>query len=229
MRLDSFIRINTEQSHKSVRQLLAKDRIRVNGAITQNRHHPVTDFCHVQVDGITLQNRTAIYLMLHKPAGYLSATQDAHQPTVMELIDKDIQAQLHIGGRLDKDSTGLLLLTNDGNWSRRITDPGLKKPKRYLVETQDAITPEYATAFEQGVYLEPEALTTQPAQLERLEPRKARLTIYEGRYHQVKRIFGAFDNRVVKLHRESMGPIELDPKLRPGEWRPLTATEIESV
>lgn len=229
MRLDSFIRISTQQSQATVIRLLAQKRVKVNGVSTTNRHHTVSEFCRVELDSEVLQCRTAYYLMLNKPCGYLSATRDAKHPTALSLIKKPFQQDLHIGGRLDLNSTGLLLLTNDGNWSRRITEPGLQKPKAYRVETRDPITLEYAMQFANGVYLEYEDLTTQPAELDLLEPNRARLTIYEGRYHQVKRMFAKLGNRVISLHRERMGDIYLDPQLGPGAWRPLTKTEISSV
>tara|TARA_B110000037_G_scaffold166647_1_gene188525 strand:+ start:1360 stop:1863 length:504 start_codon:yes stop_codon:yes gene_type:complete len=167
--------------------------------------------------------------MLNKPRGYLSATSDLQHPTVMDLIDLPPDEKLHIGGRLDRGTTGLLLITNDGNWSRRITEPGLKKPKTYLVETEAPITPQYQELFTQGIHLMPEDITTQPAQLEILAERKARLTIYEGRYHQVKRMFYRFENKLVSLHRERMGDIHLDPNLELGQYRPLTPAEIALV
>ncbi len=109
-----------------------------------------------------------------------------------------------------------MLLTNDGQWSRRLTQPATKLPKHYLVETENEIGEHYVARFREGFYFAFENLTTQPAQLDILGPRRARLAIVEGRYHQVKRMFGFFDNKVVMLHRESMGAIRLDPGLRRG-------------
>jgi 16S rRNA pseudouridine516 synthase len=229
MRLDRFIGHHTQQSKKAVRLLLVKGRVKVFGEVVMDGLLEVTEFCRVELDEVTLQYRKAFYMMLHKPAGYLSATSDPNLPTVMELIESQGEEKLHIGGRLDLDTTGLLLLTNDGNWSRRITEPGLKKPKVYLVDTTDPITPEYGELFERGVYLEYEDITTQSAQLEILGERQARLTIYEGRYRQVKRMFWRFRNQVTALHRESMGEIVLDPALAVGESRALTKEEVESV
>lgn len=229
MRLDSFIRTSTQQSQNTVSLLLAQDRVRVNGAVTTNRHHPISEFCRVELDSKVLQCKTAYYIMLNKPRGYLSATQDAQHSTALSLIEEPFQKDLHIGGRLDLNTTGLLLLTNDGNWSRRITEPGLRKPKVYLVETRDPVTQEYVEEFSKGVYLAYEDLTTQPAELDLLKANTVRLAIYEGRYHQVKRMFAKLGNRVVSLHRECVGDIYLDRQLGPGAWRPLTDAEIKSV
>lgn len=122
---------------------------------------------------------------------------------------------LHIAGRLDFNTTGLMLLTNDGQWSRRLTQPQAKLPKVYYVETEQEIGPQYAETFARGLYFAFEDLTTQPADLQLLGPRSARLSIVEGRYHHNKRMFGHFDNKVLRLHRERMGPLVLDDTLAP--------------
>jgi len=164
--------------------------------------------------------------MLHKPAGCVSATRDPQHPTVLDLIHEPDKDELHIAGRLDFNTTGLMLITNDGSWSRRLTQPQTKLPKVYYVETEQDIGPEYAITFSQGLYFAFEDLTTQPAGLELLGPKYARLSIVEGRYHQVKRMFGHFNNKVMRLHRERMGPLVLDGALKPGEYRPLSDEEI---
>jgi len=164
--------------------------------------------------------------MLHKPAGYLSATADKIHKTVMELIDPELRKDLHIAGRLDRASTGLLILTNDGTWSRRLTEPRVKLPKVYRVTTVEPVSTDAIERFAQGIWFEYEQLTTSPARLEPLSANESRVTIYEGRYHQIKRMFHATGNRVSSLHREQMGAITLDPTLKPGEFRPLTTREI---
>jgi 16S rRNA pseudouridine516 synthase len=164
--------------------------------------------------------------MLNKPRGFLSATADDIHPTVMELIAPTLRQDLHIAGRLDRSSTGLLILTNDGHWSRQLTEPRVKIPKVYKVSTAYPISPETHERFAEGIWFEFEQLTTSPADLDLLSPCEARVTIYEGRYHQVKRMFHAVGNRVTALHRERMGNIRLDDNLAAGEYRPLTAEEI---
>jgi len=159
----------------------------------------------------------------------VSATADPQHPTVLDLLDEPDKHELHIAGRLDFNTTGLLLITNDGQWSRRLTQPQTKLPKVYYVETEQDIGPEYAATFAAGLYFAFEDLTTQPAELELLGPRTARLSIIEGRYHQVKRMFGYFDNKVTRLHRERMGPLALDSTLAPGRYRALTDAEIQQV
>ncbi|MGC9741114.1 16S rRNA pseudouridine(516) synthase [Pseudomonas sp. P1B16] len=230
MRLDRFLANLPCYNRQQVRLLLVQRRVRVDGIVAADPLTPVREFSRVEVDEQLLQaGRPARYLMLNKPAGYVSATLDPQHRTVLELLPAEMREDLHIAGRLDFNTTGLLILTNDGQWSRRLTQPTTKLPKHYLVETEDDIGPHYAATFQQGLYFAFENLTTLPAQLDILGPRRARLAIVEGRYHQVKRMFGHFDNKVVGLHRESMGAIRLDPGLAPGAYRGLTDEEVAGV
>lgn len=229
MRLDRFIALHTEHSQQTARLLIAAGRVRVDERVVRDGQQRIDRFTTVQLDDIVLQRHTALYLMLHKPAGYLSATCDPVHPTVMELLAEPLRQQLHLAGRLDRSTTGLLILTNDGLWSRRLTEPGRRIPKVYLVGTAEPIAEQAAARFARGIHLAREGVDTSPAQLQLLAPCQARLTIHEGRHHQVKRMFHAVGNRVISLHRESMGAIELDPALRPGQYRALTATEIAGV
>lgn len=229
MRLDRFICKHTEYSQKQARYLVAAGRVSVADAVVKDGRYTVTPFCTVELEGVLLQQRQPHYLMLHKPTGYLSATRDPVHKTVMELIPAELREQLHIGGRLDLHTSGLLILTNDGLWSRQLTAPEQKVAKVYRLETLWPIAEQTARVFAAGVLLEPEGIRTQPAQLEVLGPCEARLTIYEGRYHQVKRMFQQVDNMVTSLHREAMGAIVLDPALTVGSCRALTSAEVASV
>ncbi|MNJ55354.1 Ribosomal small subunit pseudouridine synthase A [compost metagenome] len=148
---------------------------------------------------------------------------------MLDLLDEPDRNDLHIAGRLDFNTTGLLLLTNDGQWSRRLTQPKTGLAKTYYVETEQPITDAYAPTFGQGIYFAFENLTTLPAELTLLGSHSARLSIVEGRYHQVKRMFGFFDNKVTRLHRERMGPLHLDPQLAPGQYRALSQDEILAI
>lgn len=209
--------------------MIAGGQVSVNGAVTREPCLKVDRFMTVALGTQLLQQQTAHYFMLHKPAGYLSATSDPVHPTVMELLPESLRSVLHIGGRLDRNSSGLLILTNDGQWSRRLTEPGKKIPKTYRVKTARPISPDTRHRFAEGIYFPFEGLTTSPAELELLDECEARLTIYEGRYHQVKRMFHATGNHVTALHRESMGEIRLDKTLEVAARRPLTAAEIASI
>ena len=230
MRLDRLISNHPQYSHRAARQLIACGRVQVNGEIVRDTQAVVDRFAAVSIDSIPLRSGyPSLYLMLHKPMGYLSATSDPAHPTVLDLIDSALHERLHIGGRLDRNSSGLLLLTNDGLWSRRLTEPRIKIPKVYHVTTAEPIAAIAAERFASGIHFAFEGLTTSPAQLQLLAADMARVTIYEGRYHQIKRMFHAVGNRVVSLHRERMGDIILDPELAPGDYRLLTRSEILSV
>ena len=229
MRLDRFIESKLAVSAQSVRELFLQRQVLLNGIAVSEGRGRISEFCRVEVAGRILQSREAVYIMLHKPQGCVSATKDAKNKTVIDLIDFPQKENLHLAGRLDFNTTGLLLLTNDGKWSRKITQPTHKIPKTYLVQTKEVITEDYVRVFAEGIYFGFEDLTTLPAELTILSPYSARLTIYEGRYHQVKRMFGFFNNEVVGLHRLSMGKIILDTNLAAGEYRLLTAEEIDSI
>jgi 16S rRNA pseudouridine516 synthase len=227
MRLDRFLSNLPRFNRKDVRLALVSGRVQVDGRVTSDPHHDVREFNRVEFDGEVLQpGKPARYFMLHKPRGCVSATQDPQHPTVLDLLDEPDKGDLHIAGRLDFNTTGLLLITNDGQWSRRLTQPQTKLAKVYQVETEQLIQAHYVEQFAQGFYFAFEDLTTQPAQLTLLGPRTARLSIVEGRYHQVKRMFGHFDNKVLRLHRESIGTLVLDPDLEPGRYRSLQPAEI---
>lgn len=230
MRVDRFLSNLPCFNRQQVRLLLVEKRVRIDGEITRDPHAEVREFSRVEVDDQVLQaGKPVRHFMLHKPAGCVSATRDPQHPTVLDLIHEPDKDDLHIAGRLDFNTTGLMLITNDGSWSRRLTQPQTKLPKVYYVETEQTIGPEYALKFSEGLYFAFEDLTTQPAGLELLGPKSARLSIVEGRYHQVKRMFGHFDNKVLRLHRERMGPLVLDEALKPGEYRPLSLDEIEMI
>jgi len=230
MRVDRFLSNLPCFNRQQVRLLLVEKRVRIDGEITRDPHAEVREFSRVEVDDQVLQaGKPVRHFMLHKPAGCVSATRDPQHPTVLDLIHEPDKDDLHIAGRLDFNTTGLMLITNDGSWSRRLTQPQTKLPKVYYVETEQTIGPEYALKFSEGLYFAFEDLTTQPAGLELLGPKSARLSIVEGRYHQVKRMFGHFDNKVLRLHRERMGPLVLDEALKPGEYRPLSVDEIEMI
>lgn len=229
MRLDRFIEKTLSYSARTARDLFVQRLVLLNGIAVADGRGRISEFCRVEVAGNILQARTAIYIMLHKPQACVSATKDTKNKTVLDVIDFPEKESLHLAGRLDFNSTGLLLLTNDGKWSRKLTQPQQKIPKTYLVQTKDEITADYMRVFSEGIYFAFENLTTLPAELILLSSHTAQLTIYEGRYHQIKRMFGFFNNEVVGLHRLSMGNIVLDKNLAASEYRLLTPAEVASV
>jgi 16S rRNA pseudouridine516 synthase len=230
MRLDRFLARLPHLNRQQARLLLVGRRVRVDGLVTVDPLCEVREFSRVELDDEVLQSgRPARYFMLHKPQGCVSATVDPQHLTVLDLLDEPDKLELHLAGRLDYNTTGLLLLTNDGQWSRRLTEPATQWAKVYHVHTEQVIDVRYVDTFARGLYFAFEDLTTQPALLELLTPCSARLSIVEGRYHQVKRMFGHFQNKVIGLHRERVGPLTLDPQLAPGQYRALTPAEIALV
>ncbi|WXL24558.1 pseudouridine synthase [Ectopseudomonas mendocina] len=229
MRLDRLLSSQPHLNRKKVRQLLLEGRVQVDNATITDGLYNISQFNRVELNGDVLQlGKPARYFMLHKPAGVVSATEHPEHRTVLDLLDEPDKHDLHLAGRLDLNTSGLLIITNDGQWSRRLTEPRSRLGKVYRVDTEQPITQEYADVFAQGLYFAYEDLTTLPAELEILSSHQALLTLHEGRYHQVKRMFGHFQNKVIGLHRLSMGAIQLDPSLAPGQYRSLTAAEIAS-
>ncbi len=226
MRLDRFLIRRGIHSTREVSRLLSEKQVIVDHLVETSGLRKIDRFTRIEVNGEILQAQEAVYLMLHKPAGYLSATSDPIHPTVIDLIEHPLREQIHLAGRLDRASTGLVLLTNDGRWSKRVTEPRQQVAKVYQVTTLDPISAETAAIFASGIYFAYENLTTRPAELELLGEREARLTLHEGRYHQVKRMFHAVGNRVLSLHREQIGPLTLDASLPPGKARSLRPDEI---
>jgi len=229
MRLDRFLSKHSTHSNKTIRLKLATGAVELAGFPVADGAITVDEFSPVILDGQSLQQREPLYLMLHKPTGCVSATKDLQHRTVVDLLDHPRKSKLHIAGRLDFNTTGLLLLTNHGSWSKRLTLKHSGLAKVYRVTTEHPIPESAISRFADGFYFATENITTLPAKLEILTSHSARLTLVEGRYHQVKRMFGRLNNKVLALHRDSMAGIALDPALQPGEWRALTAGEIARV
>lgn len=225
-RLDRFISEKTGIKRKSVRLLLAQNRVTVDGFNARAINQLIHTFSHVMLDGQTLQAIHPVYIMLNKPQGVVSATSDTRHRTVIDCLNFEGREHLHIVGRLDFNSSGLLLLTNDGCWSRQLTEPANKVRKCYRVTLQQPLTKEYIKAFAEGMFFPYEGITTRPAKLVILSDYEAEVSLLEGRYHQIKRMFGRFQNKVVKLHRQSIGSICLDSRLSAGQYRWLSQDEV---
>jgi 16S rRNA pseudouridine516 synthase len=227
MRLDKFLSQHTDYSRSQIHQLIKAARVKINDEVIRVADYKLRDAEQVTLDNQIIQALTNRYFMLNKPLGYVCANTDSEHPVVLDLLDIPRKQDLQIAGRLDLDTTGLVLLTDDGQWNHRITSPRQECEKTYRVTTADPIDEKVIALFTHGVQLNGEKNLTRPAQLELFDAHSARLTIHEGKYHQVKRMFAATGNRVVQLHRESIGSIKLDPALLPGEYRPLTHEEIQ--
>mgnify|MGYP000182029207 CR=1 FL=1 len=229
MRLDKYVASVTELSRNDAKKAIRSGRVNVAGQVQRDPKFSVEISTRIKLDGDGLRGAGKRYIMLNKPKGYVCATKDREHLTVLELLEVANCEQLHIAGRLDLDTTGLVLITDDGQWSHRVTSPHRDCKKTYLVETADPISADSIVCFEKGFHLENEKRPTLPAHIEIVDEHTARLTISEGRYHQVKRMFGAMGNKVDCLHRERIGDIFLDANLSPGEYRNLSTDEIASV
>jgi len=226
MKLDRVIAKHRSLGRSEAHRLIAAGRVKVDGVINLANQHEIDRFTRVELDAeLVQQPERALYLMMNKPGGVVSATVDAEHPTVIDLIDDPDKHTLHIAGRLDRWSTGLLLLTNDGQWSKQLMDAGSKVPKTYVVETDVPIPSDAVAAFERGFHFAAEGITTLPAELVLLSERRARVTLHEGRHHQIKRMFGHVGCFVTALHREAIGGLVLPQDLKPGEWRETTIAE----
>lgn len=228
-RLDKVVANTGEWSRKEARELIWAGRVAINGAPCRQPEAKVGADAEVSVDGLRIGSGP-VYLMLHKPRGVVSATEDPREPTVMSLLpEKYGRIGLFPAGRLDKDTEGLLLLTDDGPLAHRLLTPKNHVDKRYYVEVDGCLDEADCLAAEQGVTLE-DGYTCLPAVLEPLPGGHcAYITLWEGKYHQIKRMMAARGKPVTYLKRLSFGPLELDPELPPGGWRALTQEEIEAL
>ena len=227
-RLDKILAGTGRWSRKEVRELAKLGRVVVNGQVVRRPDDKFdrTDM-EVQVDGEAVSPEPYYYLMLHKPAGLLSVTEDPRQPTVLGLLPPYLRrVGLFPVGRLDKDTEGLLLLTNNGPLGHRMLSPTRHVDKVYFARVEGLLDQRDAAAFRAGMTLE-DGLQCLPAELDILDdPSTGLVTLREGKYHQVKRMLAARGKPVYYLKRLSMGPLTLDPDLEPGEWRPLTDEEL---
>ncbi len=225
MRLDKFIGKSTEYSLADAKTCIEDRRVAVNGDIVIVASHQVHKNNVVALDGSVLTLRPFRYLLLNKPAGMICSNIDEKYPSALNLLDIDKVEELHIAGRLDADTTGLVLITDDGHWSFHLTLPQNKCAKVYHVTLSQPLSSGVAERFLQGILLQGESTLTQPATLRIIDSHHVLLTLTEGRYHQVKRMFAAVGNRVIALHRQQIGTLKLD--ISTGNWRHLSNNEVE--
>lgn len=230
MRLDRFLANMGCGSRNDVKKLIHAGQVTVNGTVAREEDlHIAPGEDQVVLMGKTVEYQEYIYLMLNKPAGVVSATEDNRDRTVLDLLDsKYYNKGIFPAGRLDKDTEGLLLLTNHGELGHRLLAPKKHVAKLYYAKIEGEIGPEEVHSFQEGIVLE-DGLKTLPGVLKILkgtDPAEVLVTIYEGKFHQIKRMFQSLGKKVIYLKRMAMGPLELDPKLKPGEYRALTKEEI---
>ncbi len=227
-RLDKILAGTGRWSRKEVRELVRAGRVTANSTVARTADEKYErEGLDLRVDGESILAPRFTYLMLHKPAGLVSATEDPKQATVLELLPPHLRKiGLFPAGRLDKDTEGLLLLTNDGDLAHALLSPKRHVDKIYLVHVDGLLDGEDVRAFEAGMTLG-DGLVCLPAGLEVLESADTGLvTLREGKYHQVKRMLAARGKPVRYLKRLTMGPLTLDESLAKGDWRELTEEEL---
>lgn len=226
LRLDRFLSNATALTRSQAQRALRGGRVKVDGVTVKQAATQVPLAARVTLDGEPVAPPLPRYFMLHKPAGVVCATEDPSHRTAIDLLGLANPAGLHFAGRLDIDTTGLVLISDDGQWTHRITAPGRECAKRYRVSLAEAVTDNALQSLREGVMLKGESRPTLPAVVELLGERELLLSIREGRYHQVKRMLAAIGHQVVGLHREAIGPLVLDCGLEPGDFRPLSEEEM---
>lgn len=225
MRLDKLLSHMGYGSRKNVKALIRQGYVSVNGEVVANDDYKVDE----KTDEIILFDEAVcyedeIYLLMNKPQGVLTATRDSSQPTVLDLIDGYDRRNLFPVGRLDKDTTGLLLITNNGKLAHQLLSPKNHVDKTYELTFSGTLCPNYATLFAEGVRLEDDFVCL-PATIS-VEQNRAVITIQEGKYHQIKRMMEAVGGTVLTLKRISFGPLNLPMDLKEGDYRRLTKEEI---
>jgi len=233
-RLDKFLAHRLGISRKDAKALLRQNRITLDGVPVTSAETKCSETDTVALDGKPLPSSAFVYIMMNKPLGAVCSTVSDRSKTVFQLLDPDAPAGLSIVGRLDLDTEGLLILTTDGDLNHRLTSPKHHVPKTYYVELEtqvsEAFQKKYSEAVSSGIEIPPEdhepGARCRGGKLEWESGNTCRLTIYEGLYHEVKRIFAALGNRVIYLKRISMNQLALDPAVAPGEYRELSEQEL---
>ena len=250
MRLDKYLADADQGSRARVKELIRKGEVTVDGALIKKPEFQVGEGACVMVGGKEISYRKYHYYMLNKPPGVVSSTEDPKDPTVLSLLPPELRRSISPVGRLDKDTVGLLLLTDDGELSHRLLSPKSHVDKVYLAGVAEAVKEQDVQHFAAGITLK-DGMLCKPAKLEILTEEEvrelmpetipgqtetggqiagfARVTISEGKYHQIKRMFAACGNRVCYLKRLSMGSLTLDPELAEGAYRELTEEELSEL
>lgn len=227
-RLDKIISNRTGISRKDAKAAISSGKVTVSGNIIRSSDFKVSENDEIFLEGKKVSGNAHIYIVLNKPKGYVSATEDPEQKTVIELVPPELfRNGIFPAGRLDKDTTGLMIITDDGDFAHRILAPRKHVPKKYAVTIDLPVTEEMAEGFENGIELYDGICKS--AKLFKTGEYTCEVTLSEGRYHQIKRMFGCFGAKVTELHRLSMGGFSLPENLLPGECRELTENELSLI
>ncbi len=227
-RIDKIIAAQTEYSRKDVKKMISQKKIEVDGKIIKSADEKIKENAVIKINGKELNIKKNIYLILNKPKGYISATEDKNMKTVLDLVPEKYQHRaLFPAGRLDKDTTGMMIITDDGKFAHNILSPKKHIKKKYNVTIDIPVTKEMITGFERGIQLNDGEC--KKALLEITGEYTADVTITEGRYHQIKRMFGCYGAKVIELNRVQMGEFILPSNLKLGQCREITEKEIEQI
>lgn len=232
-RLDKILASQGTLSRRDVKEIIKKGRVTLNGAVVRDSAVKVDlNVDVVTIDGEQLTLKKHIYIMMNKPEGVISASDSDNDETVVDLVPDELYRKgLFPAGRLDKDTTGFVLITDDGDFAHKILSPKNHIFKTYLARLQHELTESDIKKLEKGITLQ-DGTTLKEAKVEIVENTETpliKIMICEGKYHQVKRMFAATGNKVVSLHRSKMGALSLDPNLKPGECREITPEELIKV
>ena len=231
MRLDKYLAEAAQCTRSESRELIRKGRVSVNGAVCRRPEQQVSEMDSIALDGKSRPRQAFVYIMLNKPAGVVSASADKRDTTVVDLVHSAYpRRELFPAGRLDKTSTGFVLITDDGAFAHDILAPRHHVPKTYRVTIDTPLTREMAEGFARGVVLA-DRVQLAPAEVSPLtaDGRTVRVVLHQGVYHQIKRMFGVYGAGVDQLHREAIGSVWLDQDLAPGQWRELTEAEVAAI
>ncbi|MBQ6500170.1 MAG: rRNA pseudouridine synthase [Mogibacterium sp.] len=234
MRLDKYLSDMGAGTRSELKKEIRRSGAIVDGKVVKDPGCTVSPSSHVVFRGAAVEYEEFVYYMLNKPSGIISASEDDREPTVVDLIDEPKRRDLFPVGRLDRDTEGLLLITNDGALSHRLLSPKQHVDKVYFVKVSGILNESDVGLFRDGLILT-DGLECLPADLKILSVSdedyisEAEITVREGKFHQVKRMFSSIGAEVIFLKRLSMGPLVLDPELAPGEYRRLTADELASL
>lgn len=224
-RLDKIISNRTGISRKDAKSAISSGKVTVSGNVIRSSDYKVGENEEIILDGKKISGNAHVYIVLNKPKGYVSATEDPQQKTVIELVPPELfRNGIFPAGRLDKDTTGLMIITDDGDFAHRILAPKKHVPKKYAVTIDLPVTEEMKIGFEKGIELSDGICKS--AKLFKTGEYTCEVTLSEGRYHQIKRMFGCFGAKVTELHRLSMGGFSLPENLLPGECRELSEKEL---
>lgn len=225
MRLDKYLSDMGEGTRSELKKLIKSGNVTVDGDVVKDPGFKVSQDSDVCIRGRSVRYEEFVYYMMNKPAGVISASDDPREETVVDLIDETKRKDLFPAGRLDRDTVGLLLITNDGELAHRLLSPKHHVDKTYFARLSEEAMEDDVVLFREGLIL-PDGLECMPAELKILDPPdEVLITIREGKFHQIKRMFEGVGNQVIYLKRLSMGPLTLDPELEEGSYRRLTEEE----